>query len=78
MVVCKYKKTCIKDLVNIPAAYRDRIAKIIFEDIPESDNIWNCGLDISPMKGYLNFYRIRVGKYRIGLKISDEIITFYE
>ncbi|PWR74947.1 type II toxin-antitoxin system RelE family toxin [Methanospirillum stamsii] len=77
MVECKYKKACIKDLVNVPTTHKDKIAKIIFEDIPESDSIWECGLDITPMKGYPECYRVRVGKYRIGLKISDNIIKFY-
>lgn len=77
MVECKYKRSCIKDLANIPTSYQDKISKIIFEDIPESNNIWECGLDISPMKGYPDYYRIRFGKYRIGLKIIEGIIKFY-
>jgi len=77
MVDCKYKKTSVKDLANIPDPYRDKISKIIFEDIPQADNIHNCGLDISSMKGYPNSFRIRVGKYRIGLKILDNTIVFY-
>jgi len=60
MIECRYKKTSIKDLANIPTPYRDKISKIIFEDIPQVDNIYNCGLDISPMKGYPGSYRIRV------------------
>ena len=77
MVECKYKKTSIKDLANIPSPYRDKISKIIFEDIPQAKNIHDCGLDISSMKGYPDAYRIRVGKYRIGLKIIDNILVFY-
>jgi mRNA interferase RelE/StbE len=77
MVECKYKKSCLKDLANIPFPYRDKIAQIIFENIPLADNILNCGLDISPMKGYIDSYRIRVGKYRIGLKIIDNTVVFY-
>nr|WP_319539627.1 type II toxin-antitoxin system RelE/ParE family toxin [uncultured Methanospirillum sp.] len=77
MVECKYKKTTIKDLANIPCPYRDKISKIIFEDIPHANNIHSCGLDISPMKGYPDTYRIRVGKYRIGLKIMGKTVVFY-
>lgn len=77
MVECKYKKTSIKDLANIPGPYRDKISKIIFEDIPQANTIHDCGLDISPMKGYPDSYRIRIGKYRIGLKIRDNVIVFY-
>jgi mRNA interferase RelE/StbE len=77
MVECKYKKSSIKDLSNIPEPYRDKIYKIIFEDIPQADSIYKCELDLSPMRGYPDSYRIRVGKYRIGLKIIDNIVVFY-
>jgi mRNA interferase RelE/StbE len=77
MVECKYKKSSLKDLTNIPLPYRDKIAKLIFEIIPQADNILNCGFDISPMKGYIDSYRIRIGKYRIGLKIIDNTVIFY-
>ena len=32
--------------------------------------------DLKKLKGYKNFYRIRIGDYRIGIKIENEIITF--
>ena len=77
MVECRYKKTSIKDLAYIPTPYRDKIAKIIFDDIPKSDSVWNCELDINPIKGYSNYYRIRIGKFRIGFKIEEDKIIFY-
>ncbi|HNV38993.1 MAG TPA: type II toxin-antitoxin system RelE/ParE family toxin [Methanoculleus sp.] len=29
------------------------------------------------MRGYQNYYRIRVGQYRIGCRIQDETLIFY-
>jgi len=77
MVECRYKKTCIKDLAHIPKTYREKIAKIIFHDIPQADDIWNCGIDIAPMRGYPGYYRVRIGTYRIGLVFDCDVLIFY-
>ncbi|CAD6490181.1 MAG: Toxin RelE3 [Candidatus Argoarchaeum ethanivorans] len=77
MITCSYKKTFLKDLVNLPSVYRERIEKLVFEEIPEFDNIFGT-LDIKKMRGYRDYYRIRVGKYRIGCKVeSENRIIFY-
>jgi hypothetical protein len=61
MVLCKYKKTCLKDISLLPREYREPITELLFVKIPGADSIADCRLDISPMKGYPNHYRIRVG-----------------
>ena len=32
--------------------------------------------NLKKLKGYKNFYRIRTGDYRIGIKIEKDIVTF--
>jgi mRNA interferase RelE/StbE len=32
--------------------------------------------NLKKLKGYKNFYRIRIGDYRIGVKIENETVTF--
>ncbi len=77
MTTCFYKKTFLKDLANLPPIYRERIEKIVFEEIPELNNIFGV-LDIKKMRGYRDYYRIRVGAYRIGCKLEVENrIIFY-
>ena len=77
MTTCSYKKTFLKDLANLPLVYRERIEKLTFKDIPELDNIFGS-LDIKKMQGYKDYYRIRVGNYRIGCKVDAEnSIIFY-
>ena len=77
MIICSYKKTFLKDLANLPLVYRKRIEKLVFEGIPELDNIVGV-LDVKKMRGYRDYYRIRVGNYRIGCKVEAENrIIFY-
>jgi len=66
---------CLDNL--IPLSYRKRIEKLVFEDIPKSNNLSEI-LDIKLLKGYKDYYRIRVGDYRIGCKIEKgNKIIFY-
>lgn len=77
MPVCRYKKIFLKDLAAISKRHRSRIERLVFDQIPASENIF-CDFDIQKMKGYDNYYRIRTGPYRIGCKIStDNEIIFY-
>ena len=72
-----YKKIFLKDLAAVPKRYRARIERLVFDEIPASDNLFRDS-DIHKMKGYENYYRIRTGRYRIGCKItSDDTIIFY-
>jgi mRNA interferase RelE/StbE len=64
MIICFYKKTFLNDLAGIPLRYRKRIERLVFEEIPKLDNIFNA-LDIKKMRGYRDYYRIRVGNYRV-------------
>jgi mRNA interferase RelE/StbE len=77
MVACGYKKVFLKDLAAIPGRYRSRIERLVFEQIPASDTIFQ-DFDIHKMRGFENYYRIRVGQYRIGCRVtSDNEIIFY-
>jgi len=77
MPACGFKKIFLKDLAAIPKRYRSRIERLVFDQIPVSENIF-LDFDIHKMKGYDNYYRIRTGQYRIGCEItSDGEILFY-
>jgi len=72
-----YKKTFLKDLSRIPKPVQKRIEELVFRNIPESDDIFS-EFDISSMKGMPGYFRIRVGKYRIGFELADDgNIIFY-
>jgi mRNA-degrading endonuclease RelE of RelBE toxin-antitoxin system len=74
---CGYRKIFLKDLAAIPTHYRSRIERLVFDEIPTSENIFS-DFDIHKMKGFQQYYRIRTGQYRIGCKITDDAtIIFY-
>jgi len=73
---CFYKKTFLKDLTKLPIRDRKKIEKLVFVDIPKLNNIFGIQ-DIKKMKGYKDYYRIRIGNYRVGCKIAEKEITFY-
>jgi mRNA interferase RelE/StbE len=76
-VICQFKKSFLKDLSELPAAYRKKIEKLVFEDFPEMTNFPEK-LDIRKMQGYENYFRIRIGDYRIGCEMeTGNRITFY-
>lgn len=76
MVLCRYKKTFLKDLARVHPDYRERIEALVFEKIPASENLF-AGFDLRKIRGYQDYYRIRVGQYRIGCRIQDGVLTFY-
>jgi len=77
MVGCGYKKIFLKDLALLPGRYRARIERLVFDQVPASENIFR-DLDIHKMRGFETYYRIRIGQYRIGCKItSGNDIIFY-
>jgi len=77
VIDCLYKKAFLKDLARLPKRYRERIERLVFEEVPRLENAF-AKLDIRKMKGYQSYYRIRVGDYRIGCKIEQENqIIFY-
>ena len=76
MVLCRYKTTFLKDLTKVYPNYRGRIETLVFEKVPASENAF-AEFDIRKIKGYRDFYRIRVGLYRIGCRIQDGALIFY-
>ncbi len=76
-MICQFKKTFLKDLAELPAAYRKKMEKLVFEELPGMSSL-SDKLDIRKIQGYENYYRIRMGQYRIGCEIEAENrITFY-
>ena len=77
MITCFYKKTFLKDLARLPLPQRKQIEKLIFEQIPQLDSIFTTP-NVKKMKGYQNYYRIRLGDYRIGFEVKEaKNVIFY-
>lgn len=76
-MICLYKKTFLKDLAELPDAQRKKIEKIVFEEIPGLKDLTEK-YDFKKMQGYENYYRIRVGSFRIGCEIQKgNRVIFY-
>ena len=77
MIACFYKKSFLNDLAKLPRSYRQPIERLVFEEIPTLNDVF-ARLDIKKMKGYQDYYRIRVGHYRIGCTIGKgNQVVFY-
>ncbi|MCD6334740.1 MAG: type II toxin-antitoxin system RelE/ParE family toxin [Candidatus Latescibacteria bacterium] len=78
MWAIEYRKVFLKDLARINLkGTREKIETLVFDEIPNLKHPFDCG-KIERMEGYKGSYKIRVGHYRIGLKIdmSAKILEF--
>lgn len=63
----KLKSKFLKELNEIEHKYSSKIEKFVFEELPKYEKLESVG-KIEKMNGYTNFFKIRFGNYRIGLK----------
>jgi len=71
-----YKKTFLKDIERLPSDARDIVYHDAFEVIPALTAIQKHER-LRKLSGYKNFYRIRIGSYRIGIELRDDTVVFY-
>ena len=64
----EYTKRFLKELSNLPNEIQVQAEKIVFEELPSS-NPFDLGY-LEHMTGYPDKYKIRMGKYRIGITID--------
>jgi mRNA interferase RelE/StbE len=64
----EYTKRFIKELSNLPNETQGQTEKIVFEELLSS-NPFDLGY-LEQMTGYPDKYKIRIGKYRIGITID--------
>ena len=74
MYKVNYHKQVLKFLKSQSMEIREKVINC-FEIIKE--NPFNNNLDIKPLKGFKNFYRLRIGKFRIIFKIEKEELIIY-
>jgi len=68
------KSSFLRDLKKLNKNEQSKALNLI--DICENSTSINEIENIKKISGFTNFYRIRLGNYRVGLKIENEIITF--
>ena len=63
-----YTKRFLKELSKLPRHIQGQAEKIVFQELP-STNPFNLEY-LEHMTGYPDKYKIRIGKYRIGITID--------
>ena len=72
-----FKPSFIKDFKKLPLNIKTDVRKICAEDFLITQDLTEIKhLDINSIKGFKNYYRIRVGNYRIGFKKEGQSIIF--
>lgn len=71
----EFKKSFEKDLLNIlDADLYQRIQQVIAE-VETAENLREIR-NVKKLKGEEDYYRIRVGDYRVGIKLNDGVAYF--
>ncbi len=72
----EYLPTFLKDLKALKHTDAFELIKTLtFEEIPNCSSSKQIR-NLTKLSGYADCYRIRVGDYRIGLIVSNDVITF--
>ncbi len=67
------KKKFLKELSKLPIEYADTIEEFIFDKLPTYDKLSEIG-KVEKMTGYKNYFKIRFGDYRVGIKKENQTI----
>ncbi len=72
----EYTQHFLKDLKALKSTpFYAKIQYLCFESIPLLPN-WTHIEHLKKMEGFKNYYRIKQGDYRIGIKIEDDMVVF--
>lgn len=64
-----FNRKFLKHLAEIPTKTRTRVEELVFIEIPSHTSTSQIS-GLEKLKGYAQYYRIRVGDYPIGIKIN--------
>ncbi|WP_373528766.1 type II toxin-antitoxin system RelE/ParE family toxin [Nostoc sp.] len=71
----EFKKSFEKDLSKIRNQTLQQRIQAVIEEVENAENLGGVN-NIKKLKTDGDYYRIRIGDYRIGLTISDGVIVF--
>lgn len=71
----QFKESFLKELKKLQ---NKKLKDSIYECIVQAENAGKLSeiKNLKKLKGYNIYYRIRIGDYRIGLKIEEKVIFF--
>jgi mRNA interferase RelE/StbE len=65
----QYTRTFLKEMARLSANVRQRVEAIAFGEAIQDDP-YLMG-NVKKLKGYQEYYRLRVGQYRVGIRIDS-------
>ncbi len=65
----------LKELSKIPSKERHKVEILLFKEVETYTSPAQIP-NFQKLKGYKNYYKIRFGDYRIGLKLVDDTLYF--
>jgi mRNA interferase RelE/StbE len=68
-----YTKRFLKQLARIPTLKRAKIESFVFEILPLVRSVTETG-NIEKMQGYVDYYKVRFGSYRVGMKLEQDVL----
>ncbi len=66
----QYTRTFLKELSRLPKSIRERVEQIAFGADIQADPFLKG--KVQKLSGYQTYYKLRIGQYRVGLKIDPE------
>ncbi len=74
MLEVKYAETFLKDLKSLKSTpYYQKIKKVCFTELPSCSTIREIR-NLKKIVGHSDFFRIRIGDYRVGIHIAENSI----
>ncbi len=74
MLKVKYSEKFLKDIKKLKNnKIYHQIKKVCFEEVPKLED-FSLIKHLKKIQGYNNYYRFRIGDYRIGLKLEENTI----
>jgi len=74
-MIVVFKKSFLKEIKKIK---NKKLNDAIFDSITNVENAYSISeiKNLKPLTGFKEYYRIRIGDYRIGLKIENDSVYF--
>lgn len=75
MLDVKYAETFLKDLKSLKSTpYYNKIKRVCFTELPSCSSVKDIK-SLKKLEGHQDFFRIRIGDYRIGIYVKGNCIT---
>jgi len=66
-----YKRVFLQELKRLPHDMRSQVEEFVFVTLPMAENPFTS-TQIKKLTGYQDYYRVRFGDYRVGLRIDRQ------